>query len=76
MCKLCGYNEYDGCGPVGSLLAHESNLTADDWRKIYEFMRYVWLPFLHSTVLRARARAGIEYTEKGNPKRKRGLNGR
>jgi hypothetical protein len=34
----------------------EEPLTAEDWREIWNFQRWVWVPFAEAIVARARAR--------------------
>lgn len=53
-CPYCG--SVDGCKPVGGLLAQINELSADDWRKVYEFIKYVQLPFIHQVIYEARSR--------------------
>lgn len=56
-CDLC-YGE-DGCRPMNSHVAQLPGLTPlskEDWAEIYWFMRYVYLPFMHRIVARARRR--------------------
>ena len=50
-CPVCGCD--DGCEPTGGYLGDVSALTADDWRRVYEFMRYVQMPFIHSVIATA-----------------------
>jgi hypothetical protein len=52
-CPVCG--ESDGCSPTKGLVA-DSPLTKEDWRKIYEFMKYIYYPFIHRIIANARAR--------------------
>ena len=54
MCEYCG--EKIGCKSTGGRLSHVQELTADDWRLIYDFIRFVQLPFIHTIIMRARAR--------------------
>jgi hypothetical protein len=54
-CSICG--SFDGCKPIGGVLGNSKHLTANDWRLIYEFMKYVQLPFLHGIEARAIERA-------------------
>ena len=58
MCELCGSD--DGCKPIDKRLGFVKELNAQDWKEIYEHMRYAHLPFLHSVILRARQRKEIE----------------
>ncbi len=53
MCEICGATP---CKPLGGKLAHEPDLTADDWQRVYDFIRYVHLPFVHSIIAEARQR--------------------
>lgn len=55
MCDYCG--AVDGCIPVGGKFADCPDLTADDWRKVYNFTKYVYLPFIHGIIMNARRRA-------------------
>jgi hypothetical protein len=54
-CPVCG--GVDGCEPTGGYLGDVSALTADDWRRVYEFMRYVQIPFIHAIIANAILRA-------------------
>lgn len=58
-CPVCGGSVEQGCHPtvrrLGEGLDGEA-LTADDWREVYLFIKYVYLPFIHRIVARARAR--------------------
>lgn len=58
MCEVCGSN--NGCRPTQMQMALNENLRAEDWRDIFWFMRYVYLPFMHSVVARAKARAKVK----------------
>jgi hypothetical protein len=49
-CPVCGCRE--GCEPTGGYLS-DAPLSADDWRRVYEFMRYVQMPFIHSIIANA-----------------------
>jgi len=49
-CPIC--KSTNGCEPMPGYL-RDAPLSADDWRKIYEFMRYVELPFLHNLIYHA-----------------------
>jgi hypothetical protein len=55
-CPVCGSS--DGCKFVGgqAYLYKENHLSVDDWRRIYRFVKYQWLPFLHQVVHNARQR--------------------
>lgn len=57
MCEHCQYR--DGCRQVGLLLTSEP-LNAEDWAEVYRFMRHAYFPFIHSIVVRARRRAGMD----------------
>lgn len=67
MCEYCG--EKDGCKPTGGLLGHHDELSVDDWRRIYEFMKYVQLPFIHSVIVAARKRKKHERINNPDDKR-------
>ena len=54
-CELCG--GVNGCRPTRYKLTAHGLLTRDDWAEIYQFMRYVYLPFIHRIVARARMRS-------------------
>ena len=54
MCDYCG--EKIGCKWTGGKLNHEPNLTADDWKLIFDFIKLIQLPFLHKVIMRANAR--------------------
>ena len=54
MCEYCGAK--DGCQPTGKELRLAGNLTAEDWKKIHQFYKYVILPFLHGVVVDANRR--------------------
>jgi hypothetical protein len=60
-CDYC-YGD-DGCHPVPqSPDVHARNLfTVDDWREVYQFMRYIYLPFMHRIAQRAEDRAGASH---------------
>ena len=53
-CPYCGMS--NGCRPMGGKLADCEALTADDWRDMYWFIRYVQLPFIHRLIWRAEKR--------------------
>ena len=61
MCVLCGH---DPCVPLRKAIADDPELreamTADDWQDIYNFIRYVQLPFIHAICVRALERSGLE----------------
>jgi len=50
-CPTCGFAT---CRWTGGTMGQITQLSADDWRSIYEFQRYVFLPFLHRMIARAR----------------------
>ncbi len=54
MCNLCKRDI--GCRLLGVRLGTEESLQAEDWELVYNFMRFVQLPFIHGIVLRARER--------------------
>jgi len=55
MCELC--HGKDGCRiRPGRYLGDCEELTVEDWDMVYQFMRHIWLPFIHSVILRARKR--------------------
>lgn len=56
-CPVCGST--DGCKPSGGLL-QDAPLSVDDWRRVYEFCKYVELPFLHQIMAQAVERKRIE----------------
>lgn len=47
-CKGKGYELY--------LSRYKNWLNADDWRRIYEFMKHVYYPFIHSILAEAERR--------------------
>lgn len=49
-CPVCGST--DGCVPAGGYL-RDAPLSVDEWRRVYEFMKYIELPFLHSITANA-----------------------
>lgn len=53
-CPVC--QSSNGCNWVGGNIADEQSLTADDWRLIYNFIRYIELPFIHKIITIARER--------------------
>lgn len=53
-CPYCG--GVDGCHPTGGITGQHNELSARDWEKIYWFVKYVQLPFLHRIILAARNR--------------------
>lgn len=57
MCEFC--RTIDGCKPIPTHLNLQP-LNKEDWRDVYIFMRYVYLPFMHGIVMRARRRAGLK----------------
>lgn len=67
MCKYCG--EEIGCKPTGGMLNSVDALTVDDWAKIYEFEKFVVLPYIHTIILRAEERAGNTFTPGGRRKK-------
>jgi hypothetical protein len=56
VCPICGGGP-EGCTFTYHKLIDDRNLTVDDWRDIYQFMRLVYLPFMHRIAQRAYARA-------------------
>ena len=58
MCEYCG--EKIGCTWTGGRMSDVKELTADDWRLIYDFVRFVQLPFFHALVMRAKDRKIVE----------------
>jgi len=58
MCELC--HGKDGCIPTGKRLSESNELTVEDWDAVYRFWKYIWLPFLHSVIMRARKRQSKE----------------
>ena len=58
MCQFCG--EKIGCKWTGGKLVDEKALTADDWRSIYDFIKFVQLPFFHGLIMRTRERKATE----------------
>jgi len=55
VCPYCGSE--NGCRPTGGLLSDVKELSADDWRQMYWFKRYVELPFIHQLIWRAQKRS-------------------
>lgn len=49
-CPVCG--EIDGCKPTYGYL-RDAPLSVNDWRRVYEFMKYVELPFIHRVIAQA-----------------------
>jgi hypothetical protein len=49
----------DGCKALGGKMGDCRELSADDWRMIYEFEKYIALPFMHALIERARRREGL-----------------
>ena len=66
MCNFCG--ESDGCKMVGGN-AFQYSFNVSDWEKLYRFMRFVYLPFIHSLVIAARFRDGTTYSISGKPRK-------
>ena len=66
MCEFCGST--DGCKPTDGLITVYP-LTKDDWQDLYQFMKYSYLPFVHSIIIRAQKQAGVEY-KNGRGRRK------
>lgn len=54
-CPICGGDQTTGCRFTKTLLSDDP-LSADDWREVWMFIRFVQLPFLHLITARARAR--------------------
>lgn len=54
-CPVCGGDQTTGCHFTKTLLSDDP-LSADDWREVWMFIRFVQLPFLHRITARARAR--------------------
>jgi len=57
MCEFCGY---DPCKTTQGKLADIRELDAEDWKLVYDFMQFVQLPFVHSVIIRARKRKGLD----------------
>jgi hypothetical protein len=53
-CPYCGST--DGCNFTGGPISQNFELSADDWKRIYWFLKYVQLPFLHQMITDARER--------------------
>ncbi len=58
-CPWC--KEINGCKPTGGKMGDATFLTVKDWEKIYNFMRYVQLPFMHKILADAFFRAEEPY---------------
>ena len=56
MCDLCGATP---CKPNRGKLTDDHELNADDWHKVWWFMQYVYLPFMHNILIEARKREGL-----------------
>lgn len=61
MCDICGGDNLQGCHSTGRriddvTIAKFGPLSVDDWREVYDFMRFIYLPFIHRIVSRARSR--------------------
>jgi hypothetical protein len=57
VCAVCGGE--GGCDFIGNRGDDGCDLTylsADDWRKVYWFMRQMYLPFVHRLIRAARER--------------------
>ena len=52
-CSICGSS--DGCNFTDGRIVNEPFI-ADDWSKIYNHMRFVYLPFVHAVMGKARER--------------------
>jgi hypothetical protein len=60
MCDYCG--ETDGCKFTSGLMSQVDTLNVDDWRRIYGFVKYVQLPFLHRIILQSQERkTGVQH---------------
>ena len=57
-CPVC--KSIDGCEFTGKHLGSEKNLSVEDWREIYHFIQYEFLPLLHRLIYRANKRAEEE----------------
>lgn len=66
MCSYCG--ETDGCKFTKGAIT-DAPLSKDDWKSIYLFMRYSYLPFIHGVVFRAHERNGLTFTKRGRPRK-------
>ncbi len=56
-CFVCGSSSEEGCHPVASARGFlRGEFNEQDWRDIYFFMRFVYLPFMHLIAARARRR--------------------
>lgn len=52
-CSICGKS--NGCNFTDGKLVNEPFI-ADDWKKIYDFIRFIYLPFIHAVMGKARER--------------------
>ena len=62
-CKVCGEEIGTGCKPMMMELCQSryySWLTEEEWKSIYEFMKKVYLPFMHSIFANAEERVAAE----------------
>lgn len=57
-CPIC--KSTDGCEFTGKYLGNEKNLSVEDWREIYHFIRHEFLPLLHRLIYHADKRAEKE----------------
>lgn len=57
-CPICGGSMMTGCHPTHRPVTAPPPVpfTPEDWREIYNFMRFVYLPFMHRIAARALAR--------------------
>lgn len=59
-CPICGGDQTTGCRFTKTLLSDDP-LSADDWREVWMFIRFVQLPFLHRVSARAMAREAAKH---------------
>lgn len=71
MCELCGKTP---CRPLRQQMASMPELSKDDWRIIFDFLRFVQLPFLHTVIIAARKREGLTIRKGLPPKQEENSN--
>lgn len=56
-CPVC--KSEDGCKFLDIPIVasrYRDSLTADDWKEIHHFLKYIWMPFLHRILARSKQR--------------------
>lgn len=66
-CQYCGSK--DGCTPTHGVLGKVDELDINDWGAVYNFIKYVELPFIHGLVLLAKERKLSRIAQTGEKER-------